>query len=1021
MVRLIKSGKLFAAATAAIVLLSIPDALAAWNRTEIKWKSIETEHFSVHFHEGEEWSAREVARIAEEIYGPVTEFYDYELDRVYINLHDNDDRSAGAAYFYLNRIDLDASDYEFHLRGTADWLRNVLTHEFTHMVTIRSAMKMPRWLPSIYLQGITFEREKRPDVITGYPNFQGSLPIAGVTIPSWFAEGVAQFQCPTSRNDIWDSHRDMLLRIAVLEKGLLSLDEMGVFGKNSLESELVYNQGYSLVKFISQEFGRESLGELLEAHKAWYSRPASFWEYFKIWNRSGFEGACRKTLGISSSELYRRWKDSMETEYIHVREMIQERWIEGVRFAGEGYMNLFPVVSAAGGKVYYLSNMGRDYMGMDLVCLESDGSTRIISEDVNSRPGISKDGSKLCYAKRSDDNPHGYEINDIFIFDLNTEKEERLTRGLRVVDPEFSPDGGSIAAVRTGDGKEDIVLVDVAFYVDNRDVKLLVSGERGYRYHGLSWSDRGILTSRFNGTTRDIVLIDPVTRTDTVLVGKLADERDPSWDDSGSGYFYASDRTGIFNIYHRESCHGDDQMVTNLLGGAFSPVSHNEGLLFSSYGRDGYGIRKIEDWRGKAISGSAIPEEREVMENRSNYICRLRTADGTGALYDYYELDKKISEAHDYDIKYTPIYLFPRLMYYDKKPRIGLTLDTRDYLDRQNFYASGSINDDKEYNIQAGIETRQFKPTFAVNFYSARKYYKYYEEALGNVQVRYDLWDVFFSCMFEFDEPSARKRKDAVLRFNHGEYGLNINAWEAEDIDMELGWNYYKSNEVSLILNYWNIGSGVESDINPRKGRRISLELTRAWNNLSSGEFEYNFKPFYDVNNFGRYYLHYEEFIPVPFWSHSLALFVKGGFIDKKEVDDFFNLFLGSRDGMRGYSYYSMGGKKNAMARLTYRFPIWRNINWQMMSTYLGSVYGAVFVEAGKAWDEDKFDLDHNMKDAGFELRMKGFSFYNYPLAVSFEGAYGFNEIKYVDPFIEGLRTYEGKEWKFYGTIFFDF
>jgi outer membrane protein assembly factor BamA len=287
--------------------------------------------------------------------------------------------------------------------------------------------------------------------------------------------------------------------------------------------------------------------------------------------------------------------------------------------------------------------------------------------------------------------------------------------------------------------------------------------------------------------------------------------------------------------------------------------------------------------------------------------------------------------------------------------------------------------------------------------------------------VRYDLWDAFFSCRFEFDEPSARKRKDAVLQYNRGEYGLNINAWEADAINMELGWNYYKANEVSLILNYRNIASGVDADINPQSGRRISLELTRAWNNLHSGAFEYNFKPLYDHNDFGRYYLHYEEYMPLPLWSHSLSLFVKGGMIDKKEVDDFFNLFLGSRDGMRGYSYYSMGGKKNAMARLTYRFPIWRNINTQLISTYFGSLYGAVFAEAGKAWDEDEFDLDHNMKDAGFEIRMKGFSFYHYPLAISFEGAYGFNEIKYVDPFIEGRTTYEGKEWKYYGTVFFEF
>ena len=44
---------------------------------ELEWKSIETEHFFVHFHDGAERTARVVANVAEDIYGPVTSLYNF--------------------------------------------------------------------------------------------------------------------------------------------------------------------------------------------------------------------------------------------------------------------------------------------------------------------------------------------------------------------------------------------------------------------------------------------------------------------------------------------------------------------------------------------------------------------------------------------------------------------------------------------------------------------------------------------------------------------------------------------------------------------------------------------------------------------------------------------------------------------------------------------------------------------------------------------------------------------------------
>ncbi|MCK7469421.1 MAG: hypothetical protein MZU95_00465 [Desulfomicrobium escambiense] len=55
-----------------------------------------------------------------------------------------------------------------------------------------------------------------------------------------------------------------------------------------------------------------------------------------------------------------------------------------------------------------------------------------------------------------------------------------------------------------------------------------------------------------------------------------ADERDPRWSD-GAGFFYASDRTGIFNIYYHRGwigrSHGD-----RLRRRAFEPAPAGQNL-----------------------------------------------------------------------------------------------------------------------------------------------------------------------------------------------------------------------------------------------------------------------------------------------------------------------------------------------------------------------------------------------------------------------------------------------------------
>jgi hypothetical protein len=51
-----------------------------YSAPEKDWFILTTKHFYVHYHEGAERTARVIAKIAEEIHGPLTALYDHEPD-----------------------------------------------------------------------------------------------------------------------------------------------------------------------------------------------------------------------------------------------------------------------------------------------------------------------------------------------------------------------------------------------------------------------------------------------------------------------------------------------------------------------------------------------------------------------------------------------------------------------------------------------------------------------------------------------------------------------------------------------------------------------------------------------------------------------------------------------------------------------------------------------------------------------------------------------------------------------------
>jgi len=109
------------------------------NHPEIDWKYTETEHFTIFWYPEEEFTARALVKIAEDVYDHDSKLWNYELkDKIFVVLLDTEDYSNGFAAHNFNWITMWASNLYYDSRGRTDWLADCFSHELGHIVSLKA-------------------------------------------------------------------------------------------------------------------------------------------------------------------------------------------------------------------------------------------------------------------------------------------------------------------------------------------------------------------------------------------------------------------------------------------------------------------------------------------------------------------------------------------------------------------------------------------------------------------------------------------------------------------------------------------------------------------------------------------------------------------------------------------------------------------------------------------------------------------------------------------------------------------
>ena len=997
---------------------------------EYNWFTIKGKYVSVHFHEGAERTAKTIAKIGDDVWEPITSLYGYEPESVHYVIKDIDDYSNGATYFFDNKIEIWASALDMDLRGSHNWLRNVISHEFTHLVQIQSAMKLSRAIPAVYLQFLNYEDKRRPDILYGFPNFIASYPVATINIPAWFAEGTAQYMRKEFNYDNWDSHRDMILRSYALDGKLLSWNQMGVFNKTSLGNESVYNSGFALTRYLAQKYGEDKIVEI--------TRKLGKWSNFTV------DAAFKDVLGKDGDEIYDEWSKFLIEDYNKRISDVRNNEVAGKEILSTGFGNFHSNFSPDGKKFLYVSNKKNDYFGLSSIYLHtiSDSTDKLLVSLASSTVEFVGDKNQIIYAKLDYDNPGMAYIHDLFIYDIDKDDDKRLTFGLRANNPSISPDQKNIVFVYQKDGTTNLGTVDI----NGKNFKRLTFFEKGEQVYNPKYSPDGdwIIFDYSYANSREIAKVNSDGSGYEVIIENGSDNRNPVFKSSNE-ILYSSDETGIFNLYTYNLETKAKKRITNVIGGAFMPAIDKEGnILYSGYTSTGYKIFSLP-----------VSSQSEVNDD-AKYVKRdnppLDTDIPKGDISK--ESFKKFTNYNDkdlpdYDIeKYTGVFsklsIIPFIRYDNynisnsalDRIKPGVFLASNDYLNRYSIFAGGSINKRFERDLLLQFDYRNklpifyslgLRPTLTLELYSiSRKtntdlIFDSLDNSLNtSTDVTYNLFEVDLAAKNKF----INDENFIELRFIFSRYSAEIGSFIFPNTTIL----YPTSNDVYLIgrnlrlkYNLAGIIPSVDSDINPI-GRKVEFQYDYEFNRFNKDNnyeiVEGMLKPLYQNFNFHRLELNWKEHIEL-MKDNVLTFQFRGATILGPAVPDFFDYYLGGLIGMKSYPFYAISGNELLWANLTYRFPLFKNIDKRLGHLYIDKVYFSVFGDLGNAWTGGSVPaIDKFKKGVGAELRIKVNSFYLFPTSVFFSSAYSFDKIT---KNILGETINYGKEWSFYGGILFEF
>ena len=598
-------------AAAALLFASLctfsPSAAQAYDDPGVSYETIVTPHFEVHYQSQLEALAKRTALLCEESYAvlvPLLAWTPAARTQVFIN--DRLDTANGSATTYArNTINIFGMppESESVLGYYDDWLRILVYHEYVHILHLDTTLGLSPYINTVL----------------------GKLSNPNQLLPRWYIEGLAVYHesARTGTGRVNSSLYRMWLRAEMLRNDPADLAQVSSGVVRWPFGSLAYLFGGFFVDWIARRHGEAFFTEF---HRLYGARLIPY----------GINRIAREVAGEDFDEMWQQWRAEEQAKAralaVGVRARGMETRLEFLTEEGgeQKFVRWRPGHEAVTFFRDTLKSHPR-FAELSVAAEQGDADFKRASPrklfEVDASGGSANwfpDGERLIYARKQI-TANVYQYEDLYVWEASTGRETRLTELERGREPAVSPDGQRVVYVRNRFGTMELVLREVSVgergELELGEARVLVSGQQWpwdderhwqqiatpeflpdgsgvvFSWWRLDLRQRDLWLYRFAETPKEEPSLEALMRDEAVDI-------DPSFGPDNRLYF-ASDRTGIYNIHAMDLETRQVERLTDVTLGVFTPRLSPDGefIYLVTYTARGYDIARARHPKAKAISG----------------------------------------------------------------------------------------------------------------------------------------------------------------------------------------------------------------------------------------------------------------------------------------------------------------------------------------------------------------------------------------------------------------------------------
>lgn len=525
----------------------------------LSFRTIKTEHFYIHFHQGQEARAQKLAELAETQHRRLIERTGYQpFFRTHLVLSDIFDAANGYASFEpWNRVEMLAAKPlpDSMLGYYRDWDTLLFAHEYTHTLTLDQIAGLPSL--SRYLLGRVW-----------FPNTnQPAWLIEGSAVDEESVEGFGRNNSPLV---------EMVFRTEAEGKTLKSINRSSVPIRDWPAEHVHYLYGGRFIAWLRKKYPDKN------PHDIHRENADNVWPYLNNTNSVD-------VFGEKFTVLWEKWLEELEEEQRALLERIRSEGItplEGLT-AAEFYQT-YPRF-ADGNTLYFLreNNYERATLRkIDLAKRNSGIAKTYKIQELNS-PLFLTVRKKAPFLLDLE----FYRSFSLYADLFNGLSGQQLTERLRGFSLDHLPSGELVLVT------QDAGLFSLALHsADGKQKEVLLGPTERTLAHARSSpaGDAIVFTARSeNSAANHLYLLTLPARELLQLTSGNAIDLHPAFSADGQTIVFASNRkAGVFNLYELDLKSRELRRLTNLTGGAFYPDYSPDGknIALSEFAPGGYRI-----------------------------------------------------------------------------------------------------------------------------------------------------------------------------------------------------------------------------------------------------------------------------------------------------------------------------------------------------------------------------------------------------------------------------------------------